>query len=179
MNGNFIKNLFVWFIIFASLMGAYQILSEGKRTSNEIQYSEFLKRVNNGEVIDVEIRGNQINGEYIGMTGETSSFKTYGPVGDDLLNKMTERKVNFTFLSTEESGFFAFLINWAPMIILILLMVFFIKQLQAGGRGAMSFGKSRAKMISKEDNKKTFDDVAGVDEAKEEVQEIVEFLRNP
>ena len=80
---------------------------------------------------------------------------------------------------TEESGFFAFLINWAPMIILILLMVFFIRQMQAGGRGAMSFGKSRAKMISKEDNTKTFDDVAGVDEAKDEVKEIVEFLKSP
>ena len=92
---------------------------------------------------------------------------------------MSEKKVNFNFISTEESGFFAFLINWAPMIILILLMVFFIRQMQAGGRGAMSFGKSRAKMISKEDNTKTFDDVAGVDEAKDEVKEIVEFLRSP
>ena len=92
---------------------------------------------------------------------------------------MTEKKVNFNFISTEESGFFAFLINWAPMIILILLMVFFIRQMQAGGRGAMSFGKSRAKMISKEDNTKTFDDVAGVDEAKDEVKEIVEFLKSP
>ena len=101
------------------------------------------------------------------------------PVGDDLLKLMTDKKVNFNFISTEDSGFFSFLINWAPMIILILLMVFFIRQMQAGGRGAMSFGKSRAKMISKEDNKKTFDDVAGVDEAKDEVKEIVDFLRNP
>ena len=179
MNSGFIKNLFVWFIIFASLMGAYQILSQNKVNQSDIQYSEFIRRVNTGEVIDVEIKGNQISGEYIGVSGNTTNFKTYGPAGDDLIRLMTEKKVNFNFISTEESGFFAFLINWAPMIILILLMVFFIRQMQAGGRGAMSFGKSRAKMISKEDNTKTFDDVAGVDEAKDEVKEIVEFLKSP
>ena len=179
MNSGFIKNLFVWFIIFASLMGAYQILSQKRVNSSDIQYSEFIRRVNTGEVIEVEIKGNQISGEYIGVSGNTTNFKTYGPTGDDLIRLMSEKKVNFNFISTEESGFFAFLINWAPMIILILLMVFFIRQMQAGGRGAMSFGKSRAKMISKEDNTKTFDDVAGVDEAKDEVKEIVEFLRSP
>tara|TARA_B100001248_G_scaffold79784_1_gene57825 strand:+ start:7783 stop:9702 length:1920 start_codon:yes stop_codon:yes gene_type:complete len=179
MNSGFIKNLFVWFIIFASLMGAYQILSQNKVNQSDIQYSEFIRRVNTGEVIEVEIKGNQISGEYIGVSGNTTNFKTYGPTGDDLIRLMTEKKVNFNFISTEESGFFAFLINWAPMIILILLMVFFIRQMQAGGRGAMSFGKSRAKMISKEDNTKTFDDVAGVDEAKDEVKEIVEFLKSP
>ena len=179
MNSGFIKNLFVWCIIFASLMGAYQILSQNKVNQSDIQYSEFIRRVNTGEVIEVEIKGNQISGEYIGVSGNTTNFKTYGPTGDDLIRLMTEKKVNFNFISTEESGFFAFLINWAPMIILILLMVFFIRQMQAGGRGAMSFGKSRAKMISKEDNTKTFDDVAGVDEAKDEVKEIVEFLKSP
>ena len=179
MNSGFIKNLFVWFIIFASLMGAYQILSQKRVNTSDIQYSEFIRRVNTGEVIEVEIKGNQISGEYIGVSGNTTNFKTYGPTGDDLIRLMSEKKVNFNFISTEESGFFAFLINWAPMIILILLMVFFIRQMQAGGRGAMSFGKSRAKMISKEDNTKTFDDVAGVDEAKDEVKEIVEFLRSP
>ena len=181
MNSGFLKNLFVWFIIFASLMGAYQILSEGKKNKTEIQYSEFLSRVDSGEVLEVEIKGNQINGQYIPINGSggTVYFETYGPAGDDLLRQMTEKRVNFKFISTQESGFFAFLINWAPMIILIALMIFFIRQIQAGGRGAMSFGKSRAKMLSKEDNKKTFADVAGIDEAKDEVQEIVDFLKNP
>ena len=181
MNSGFLKNLFVWFIIFASLMGAYQILSEGKKNKTEIQYSEFLSRVDSGEVLEVEIKGNQINGQYIPINGSggTVYFETYGPAGDDLLKQMTEKRVNFKFISTQESGFFAFLINWAPMIILIALMIFFIRQIQAGGRGAMSFGKSRAKMLSKEDNKKTFADVAGIDEAKDEVQEIVDFLKNP
>ena len=181
MNSSFIKNLFVWFIIFASLMGAYQILSEGKKNKTEIQYSEFLNRLDSGEVLEVEVKGNQISGQYIPINGSggTVFFETYGPAGDDLLKQMKEKRVNFKFISTQESGFFAFLINWAPMIILIALMIFFIRQIQAGGRGAMSFGKSRAKKLSKEDNKKTFDDVAGIDEAKDEVQEIVDFLKNP
>ena len=181
MNSSFIKNLFVWFIIFASLMGAYQILSEGKRNKTEIQYSEFLNRLDSGEVLEVEVKGNQISGQYIPINGSggTVYFETFGPAGDDLLKQMKEKRVNFKFISTQESGFFAFLINWAPMIILIALMIFFIRQIQAGGRGAMSFGKSRAKMLSKEDNKKTFADVAGIDEAKDEVQEIVDFLKNP
>ena len=181
MNSSFIKNLFVWFIIFASLMGAYQILSEGKKNKTEIQYSEFLNRLDSGEVLEVEVKGNQISGQYIPINGSggTVYFETFGPAGDDLLKQMKEKRVNFKFISTQESGFFAFLINWAPMIILIALMICFIRQIQAGGRGAMSFGKSRAKMLSKEDNKKTFADVAGIDEAKDEVQEIVDFLKNP
>ena len=181
MNSSFIKNLFVWFIIFASLMGAYQILSDGKKNKTEIQYSEFLNRLDSGEVLEVEVKGNQISGQYIPINGSggTVYFETFGPAGDDLLKQMKEKRVNFKFISTQESGFFAFLINWAPMIILIALMIFFIRQIQAGGRGAMSFGKSRAKMLSKEDNKKTFADVAGIDEAKDEVQEIVDFLKNP
>jgi len=181
MNSSFIKNLFVWFIIFASLMGAYQILSDGKKNKTEIQYSEFLNRLDSGEVLEVEVKGNQISGQYIPINGSggTVYFETFGPAGDDLLKQMKEKRVNFNFISTQESGFFAFLINWAPMIILIALMIFFIRQIQAGGRGAMSFGKSRAKMLSKEDNKKTFADVAGIDEAKDEVQEIVDFLKNP
>ena len=181
MNSSFIKNLFVWFIIFASLMGAYQILSEGKKNKTEIQYSEFLNRLDSGEVLEVEVKGNQISGQYIPINGSggTVYFETFGPAGDDLLKQMKEKRVNFKFISTQESGFFAFLINWAPMIILIALMIFFIRQIQAGGRGAMSFGKSRAKMLSKEDNKKTFAYVTGIDEAKDEVQEIVDFLKNP
>ena len=179
MNSGFIKNLFVWFIIFASLMGAYQILSQNKVNQSDIQYSEFIRRVNTGEVIEVEIKGNQISGEYIGVSGNTTNFKTYGPTGDDLIRLMTEKKVNFNFISDQESGFLGFLVNWGPMIFLIMIMIFFFRQIQAGGKGAMSFGKSKARMLNKEDNKKNFKDVAGIDESKDEVQEIVDFLKNP
>ena len=181
MNSSFIKNLFVWFIIFASLMGAYQIISEGKKQFSDLKYSEFLNVVESGQVLQVEIKGNEISGEFLIPSGDGKPeyFKTYGPVGDDLLAKLTERKVNFNFISDQESGLLGFLINWGPMIFLILIMVFFFRQIQAGGKGAMSFGKSKARMLNKEDNKKNFKDVAGIDESKDEVQEIVEFLKNP
>ncbi len=181
MNSQFLRNLFVWFIIFASLMGAYQLLSEKETKYSDIQYSEFLGAVQNGQILEVEIRGNEITGQYLvaSADGRPQYFKTFGPVGDDLLRTLSTKKVTFNFVSDEASGIAAFLINWAPMIILILLMVFFLRQLQMGGKGAMSFGKSKARMLSKDDDKKTFADVAGIDEAKDEVQEIVEFLKNP
>ena len=181
MNNSFIKNLFVWFIIFASLMGAYQIISEGKKQYSDLKYSEFLNVVESGQVLQLEIKGNEITGEFLAPSGDGKPeyFKTYGPVGEDLLNKLTLKKINFNFISDQESGLIGFLVNWGPMIFLILIMVFFFRQIQAGGKGAMSFGKSKARMLNKEDNKKNFKDVAGIDESKEEVQEIVDFLKNP
>ena len=181
MNNSFLKNLFVWFIIFASLMGAYQILSEGKKEYNDLKYSEFLNVVDAGQVLQVEIKGNEISGEFLMPAGDGKPeyFKTFGPVGDELLIKLSSKKINFNFISDQESGLLGFLINWGPMIFLILIMVFFFRQIQAGGKGAMSFGKSKARMLNKEDNKKNFGDVAGIDEAKDEVQEIVDFLKNP
>jgi len=181
MNNSFLKNLFVWFIIFASLMGAYQIISEGKKQYSDLKYSEFLNVVDSDQVLQIEIKGNEITGEFLIPSGDGKPeyFKTYGPVGEDLLAKLTEKKINFNFISDQESGLLGFLVNWGPMIFLILIMVFFFRQIQAGGKGAMSFGKSKARMLNKEDNKKNFKDVAGIDESKDEVQEIVDFLKNP
>ena len=181
MNNSFLKNLFVWFIIFASLMGAYQIISEGKKQYSDLKYSEFLNVVESDQVLQVEIKGNEITGEFLIPSGDCKPeyFKTYGPVGDELLGKLTAKKVNFNFISDQESGFLGFLVNWGPMIFLIMIMIFFFRQIQAGGKGAMSFGKSKARMLNKEDNKKNFKDVAGIDESKDEVQEIVDFLKNP
>lgn len=181
MNNSFVKNLFVWFIIFASLMGAYQIISEGKKQYSDLKYSEFLNVVESGQVLQLEIKGNEITGEFLVPSGDGKPeyFKTYGPVGEDLLSKLASKKINFNFVSDQESGLIGFLVNWGPMIFLILIMVFFFRQIQAGGKGAMSFGKSKARMLNKEENKKNFNDVAGIDESKEEVQEIVDFLKNP
>ena len=162
-------------------MGAYQIISEGKKQYSDLKYSEFLNVVESGQVLQLEIKGNEITGEFLVPSGDGKPeyFKTYGPVGEDLLSKLASKKINFNFVSDQESGLIGFLVNWGPMIFLILIMVFFFRQIQAGGKGAMSFGKSKARMLNKEDNKKNFKDVAGIDESKEEVQEIVDFLKNP
>tara|TARA_Y100000994_G_scaffold47052_1_gene36860 strand:+ start:4594 stop:6465 length:1872 start_codon:yes stop_codon:yes gene_type:complete len=162
-------------------MGAYQIISEGKKQYSDLKYSEFLNVVESDQVLQVEIKGNEITGEFLIPSGDGKPeyFKTYGPVGDELLGKLTAKKVNFNFISDQESGFLGFLVNWGPMIFLIMIMIFFFRQIQAGGKGAMSFGKSKARMLNKEDNKKNFKDVAGIDESKDEVQEIVDFLKNP
>jgi len=162
-------------------MGAYQIISEGKKQYSDLKYSEFLNVVESGQVLQLEIKGNEITGEFLVPSGDGKPeyFKTYGPVGEDLLSKLASKKINFNFVSDQESGLIGFLVNWGPMIFLILIMVFFFRQVQAGGKGAMSFGKSKARMLNKEDNKKNFKDVAGIDESKEEVQEIVDFLKNP
>ena len=107
MNNGFIKNLFVWFVIFASLMGAYQILSEGKKEYSDLNYSEFLNVVESGQVLRVEIKGNEITGEFLIPSGDGKPqfFKSYGPVGDGLLAKLSEKKINFNFKSDQESGF--------------------------------------------------------------------------
>ena len=162
-------------------MGAYQIISEGKKQYSDLKYSEFLNVVESGQVLQLEIKGNEITGEFLVPSGDGKPeyFKTYGPVGEDLLSKLASKKINFNFVSDQESGLIGFLVNWGPMIFLILIMVFFFRQIQAGGKGAMSFGKSKARMLNKEENKKNFNDVAGIDESKEEVQEIVDFLKNP
>ena len=162
-------------------MGAYQILSEGKKEYSDLNYSEFLNVVESGQVLRVEIKGNEISGEFLIPSGDGKPqfFKSYGPVGDDLLAKLSEKKINFNFKSDQESGLVGFLVNWAPMILLIFIMIFFFRQIQAGGKGAMSFVKSKARLLNKDENKKNFNDVAGIDESKDEVQEIVEFLRSP
>jgi len=162
-------------------MGAYQILSEGKKEYSDLNYSEFLNVVESGQVLRVEIKGNEITGEFLIPSGDGKPqfFKSYGPVGDGLLAKLSEKKINFNFKSDQESGLVGFLVNWAPMILLIFIMIFFFRQIQAGGKGAMSFGKSKARLLNKDENKKNFNDVAGIDESKDEVQEIVEFLKSP
>ena len=132
-------------------MGAYQIISEGKKQYSDLKYSEFLNVVESGQVLQLEIKGNEITGEFLAPSGDGKPeyFKTYGPVGEDLLNKLTLKKINFNFISDQESGLIGFLVNWGPMIFLILIMVFFFRQIQAGGKGAMSFGKSKARMLNK------------------------------
>ena len=177
MNSQFLRNLFVWFIVFASLMGAYQLLSEGKPKYPDIQYSQFLGIVESGQVLEVEIKGNEIEG----ILSDGTTFNTYAPNDPNLVEKLTSKGVSITASPVEDKmpSLLGVLLSWFPMLLLIGVWIFFMRQMQGGRGGAMGFGKSKAKLLSEARGKVTFNDVAGIDEAKEEVEEIIEFLKDP
>ncbi len=180
MSSQLFKNLILWLVIFVTIIALYQFLQTPRSSYAEIPYSEFLTSIEKGEVKDVEFKGDEIRGTYSNKKDESQrGFKTAGPTSDELIKTLKKNGVAFRFEEQREGSLMHILFNWAPVILLIVVMVLFMRQLQAGGTKAMSFGRSRARMVSENQNKITFKDVAGIDEAKEEVQEIVEFLKNP
>jgi cell division protease FtsH len=167
-------------VIFVAIIALYQLVHTPRTGYEEIPYSEFLANLDSGDIKDIEFSGDEIKGQYTGSTDEAvKSFKTIGPANDQLIKTLEEKGVTFKFNSDSEGSLTSILLNWAPLLLLVVIMVFFMRQLQAGGTKAMSFGKNKARMLSENQNKTTFKDVAGIDEAKEEVQEIVDFLKNP
>ncbi len=181
MSSQLFKNLILWLVIFVAIIALYQLIHTPRNNYLEIPYSEFLSSLERGEIKDIEVKGEEIKGTFLSNERDQLSqgFKTVGPASDDLVRKLEEKGVTFKFTEQQEGSLTHLLFNWAPLILLIVIMVFFMRQLQAGGTKAMSFGKNRARMLSENQNKITFKDVAGIEEAKEEVQEIVEFLKNP
>ncbi len=180
MNSQLFKNLVLWLVIFVAIIALYQLVHTPRTGVEEIPYSEFLANLESGDIKDLEFKGEEISGLYLGSTdGAEKSFKTTGPANDQLIKTLEEKGVTFKFDSNKEGSLTSILLNWAPLLLLVVIMVFFMRQLQAGGTKAMSFGKNKARMLGENQNKTTFKDVAGIDEAKEEVQEIVDFLRSP
>lgn len=180
MNSQLFKNLVLWLVIFVAIIALYQLVHTPKTGYEEIPYSEFLANLDSGDIKDLEFKGEEIKGQYIGSSDNAvKSFKTVGPANDQLIKTLEEKGVTFKFSSDKEGSLTSMLLNWAPLLLLVVIMVFFMRQLQAGGTKAMSFGKNKARMLNENQNKTTFKDVAGIDEAKEEVQEIVDFLRSP
>ena len=181
MNSQLFKNLVLWLVIFVAIIALYQLVHTPRSNFQEIPYSDFLANVDKGEVKDLEFKGEEIKGQYTNPAGDqtTEGFKTVGPASDDLIKKLEAKNISFKFSSDKEGSLTHMLLNWAPLVLLIVIMVIFMRQLKAGGTKAMSFGKNRARMLTENQNKITFKDVAGIDEAKEEVQEIVEFLKSP
>jgi len=174
------KNLILWVIIAVVLMSVFSSFQERGATASKMSYSEFLSRVEQGGIRDVVIQGQNIRGTTAG--GE--AFTTLSPETDNraLIGSLLNNRVSIDAQEAEgRSVFWQILISWTPFLLLIGVWIYFMRQMQggAGGRGAMSFGKSRAKMMTEEQVKVTFADVAGVEEAKEEVGEMVEFLRDP
>ncbi len=175
---NLTKNLVLWLVIAMVLMAVFNNFAPQQAGStNEIEYSTFLNDVAGGRVQRVEIDGKTIKGETV--TG--NRFVTYNPGDPQLVNDLLKNGVSIVSKKEEEPSLLMhILINWFPLLLLIGVWIFFMRQMQGGGgRGALSFGKSRARMLTEDKNNITFDDVAGVDEAKEEVKELVDFLRDP
>ncbi|MEK0084305.1 ATP-dependent zinc metalloprotease FtsH [Benzoatithermus flavus] len=176
---NFGKNLALWVIIGLLLIALFNLFqgpsSRGPQTS--LAFSDFLSEVEAGRVSDVTIQGDSISGHF----QDGRSFSTYAPYDPNLVNRLTDHDVRISAVPLDESmpSLLGVLVSWFPMLLLIGVWVFFMRQMQSGGGKAMGFGKSRARLLTEKHGRVTFNDVAGIDEAKEELQEIVEFLKNP
>lgn len=176
---NWNKNLFIWLIAFALLIFFYDMIGSGQMGAGqkELPFSEFLNKVDNAQVTEVLIQGRNVQG----LLTDGSHFRTYAPDYPDLVDKMRSANIKFEAAPTETklNSFFGILLSWFPVLLLIGVWVFFMRQMQSGAGKAMGFGKSRAKMLNENTKKVTFIDVAGIDEAKEELSEIVDFLKDP
>ena len=160
------KNLVTWIIIVLLSVGLFNLFQKPNKVSNEankVAFSQFLTEVDNGRVVEVEIQGNNIKG----VLSDGSNFNTYSPNYPNLVEKLSEKGVNIvaTPLEDKMTSLLGILLSWFPMLLLIGVWIFFMRQMQGGKGGAMGFGRSKAKLLTEAQGKVTFNDVAGVEEA--------------
>ena len=181
--GNTIKNILVWVVGGAMLLAAFNALSDKQEDKQQIEYSQFIQQVNSGEVSNVNIEGSVVSGYLIkGERTDKTAFYTNAPLDDNLVKTLLDNKVRVKVTPEEKPGMLASLFYSLLPVLLLIGAWFYFMRMQSGGGGkggAFSFGKSRARLLDKDSNKVTFADVAGCDEAKEEVQEIVDYLKAP
>ena len=174
MNATF-KTVMLWMSLLVVVFLAWHF-AQFQKKETPVKFSEFMAQVEAGKVAEVTITGNEIKGNTVGQ----EPFRTFAPAGyDKLVDTLLAKQVTVNYQPDQTPTWANMLISWAPFLLLIGFWIFFMRQMQSGGNKALSFGKSKAKLLASQQKKVTFKDVAGVDEAKEELQEIIEFLREP
>ncbi len=172
----FYKNLALWLVIFLVMIMLYNLMAGREKEQSTVTYSDFLTALEEGTVRDVTLQGHNIEGTF----KDDKTFKTFAPNDPGLVAELREKGVTIQAKAEEDGSFWmTVLIYWGPILLLFGVWIFFIRQMQSGGGKAMSFGKSRAKLLTDSGVQVTFKDVAGVDEAKDELEEIVSFLKDP
>ena len=170
------KNLALWLVLGLMFLLLFNVFTRQHSREPDVVFSDFWASVEKGDVQEVTIQGKRIQGKY--QSGE--SFKTFAPTDPELVKMLRDRKVRITAKPEDESPWYVvLLVNWFPMLLLIGVWIFFMRQMQMGGGKAMSFGKSRARLLTENQSKITFNDVAGVEEAKDDLQELIAFLKDP
>jgi cell division protease FtsH len=173
---NAYRSLIVWLVIGVMMIVLFNLLNVPKKGEEEIKFSDFMTQLDSGQIDEVTIKGSVISGQL----KDGKKFRTFSPDYPELVKNLRDKNVKISAKPEEQNPWYWNLFfSWGPIIFLVVIWIFFMRQMQTGGNKALSFGKAKAKLVSEKSVKITFADVAGIDEAKAEVQEIIDFLKDP